>query len=135
MGIDETISHSIAQEGANLILFARTGVGKYPTKMNTKKRGTEDYQDKLKAIATNIQQRYPASKIIHKAVDVQRYEVVESVVSTCAKELGGIDILINNVSIQTHLKGKKKKKRKKKAGSHAIDIQGRTSSRSTGCIP
>lgn len=72
---------------ANLILFARSEVGKYPTKMNTKKSGTGDYQDKLEAIATSIQEQYPASKITHKAVDVQCYEVVESAVSTCAKEL------------------------------------------------
>ncbi|PYH82632.1 NAD(P)-binding protein [Aspergillus uvarum CBS 121591] len=80
MGIGEAIANSVAEQGANLILFARS-------------------EDKLKALASRIQEQHPSVKIISKAVDIQSYEAVESAMNSVTQELNQIDILINNAGL------------------------------------
>ncbi|RDW94096.1 SDR family oxidoreductase [Aspergillus mulundensis] len=78
MGIGEAIVRKVAAEGANLALFARS-------------------VDKLQGITADLQGKNPRSKVLYKAIDLQSYEAVEKAVSETVKELGDIDILINNV--------------------------------------
>ncbi|KAL4968028.1 SDR family oxidoreductase [Aspergillus stella-maris] len=80
MGIGETIARRVASEGANVALFARS-------------------QDKLQAIAEDLQKKSPSSKVIFKAIDLQNYEVVEKAVGGTVKEIGQIDILVNNAGL------------------------------------
>ncbi|KAL4820710.1 hypothetical protein BDW67DRAFT_153052 [Aspergillus spinulosporus] len=80
MGIGEAIARRVAAEGSNLALIARS-------------------EDKLKGIAVDLQKRYPRSKVIFKPIDLQIYESVEIAVNETVKELGDIDILINNAGL------------------------------------
>ncbi|KAL4944826.1 hypothetical protein BDV06DRAFT_219890 [Aspergillus oleicola] len=80
MGIGETIARRVAVEGANIALFARS-------------------QDKMQAIAGDLQKKSPSLKVIFKAIDLQNYEVVEKAVSEVVKEFGQIDILVNNAGL------------------------------------
>ncbi|KAL5000465.1 hypothetical protein BDV10DRAFT_162086 [Aspergillus recurvatus] len=80
MGIGESIARKIAAEGANLALFARS-------------------EDKLKGITADLQKQYQSSKVIFKAIDLQSYEPVEKAVNETVRELGDIDILINNAGL------------------------------------
>ncbi|RAL14666.1 NAD(P)-binding protein [Aspergillus homomorphus CBS 101889] len=81
MGFGEAIANSVAQQGATyLILFARSG-------------------DKVQALAVEIQEQHPSSRIIREAVDNQSYEAVNATVQSSTKALGQIDILINNADL------------------------------------
>ncbi|KAL4759051.1 SDR family oxidoreductase [Aspergillus foveolatus] len=80
MGIGEAIARRVAAEGSNLALIARS-------------------EDKLKGIAADLQKQYPSSKVVIKATDLQSYESVENAINETVKELGDIDILINNAGL------------------------------------
>ncbi|KAL4920309.1 hypothetical protein BDW62DRAFT_199032 [Aspergillus aurantiobrunneus] len=80
MGIGEAFARIVAAEGANLALFARS-------------------KDKLQGITADLQKKYPSSKVIFKAIDLQSYEAVEKAVSETTNEIGTIDILINNAGL------------------------------------
>ncbi|KAE8164459.1 NADP-dependent L-serine/L-allo-threonine dehydrogenase ydfG [Aspergillus tamarii] len=80
MGIGEAIAWKVADEGGTLILLARS-------------------QDKLEQITTRIQGKYPALKATFRTVDLQNYDTIEEEVTKAVKELGHIDILINNAGL------------------------------------
>ncbi|KAL3434602.1 hypothetical protein BDV09DRAFT_87804 [Aspergillus tetrazonus] len=80
MGIGEAIARRAAAEGSNLALIARS-------------------EDKLKGLAADLQKQYPSSKVVIKATDLQSYESVENAINETVKELGDIDILINNAGL------------------------------------
>ncbi|KAJ4292545.1 hypothetical protein N0V90_009208 [Kalmusia sp. IMI 367209] len=81
IGIGAAIAHRLAQEGANLILFARTG-------------------DRLKALAQEIQSKVgPSIKIFTTAVDVSSHSAVIAAVANVVKETGPINVLINNAGL------------------------------------
>ncbi|KAL4774164.1 hypothetical protein BDW60DRAFT_205342 [Aspergillus nidulans var. acristatus] len=80
MGIGEAIARRVAAEGSNLALIARS-------------------EDKLKGIAADLQKQYPSSKVVIKATDLKSYGSVEKAVNKTVKELGDIDVLINNAGL------------------------------------
>lgn len=55
-------------------------------------------QDKLVQLKERLQGAAQGVKITHRAVDVGNYTDVEDAVSSSIKEMGHIDILINNVT-------------------------------------
>lgn len=79
IGIGEAIATSLVEQGANLILVSRS----------------EDKLVKMveKLLAIN------KVKIAYRAVDVGNYDQVEAAVSSSIKEVGEIDILINNAGL------------------------------------
>lgn len=80
MGIGEAIARRVTAEGANVALFARS-------------------KDKLQGITADLQKEHPSTKVIFKVIDLQSYEAVENAVNETAKEIGTIDILINNAGL------------------------------------
>lgn len=80
LGIGKAIAQAVAKEGANLILFSRS-------------------EDKLKAVADDLKSLSSDSKIIYRAVDVGNHEAVDAAVASSVKELGDIDVLINNAGL------------------------------------
>ncbi|KAM0554912.1 hypothetical protein ACHAPJ_006648 [Fusarium lateritium] len=79
MGIGEAIATSLAQEGANLILLARS-------------------EDKLQDLTKKLAGSHPG-KFIYRAVDISDYTAVERAVTSSAEEIGEIDILVNNAGL------------------------------------
>lgn len=55
------------------------------------------FKDKLAKLRDDIHQQHPDLKIIYRAADVGKFEEVDAAVESSVQELGGIDILINNV--------------------------------------
>jgi 3-hydroxy acid dehydrogenase/malonic semialdehyde reductase len=53
-------------------------------------------QDKLAELAKKLATSYKTQKITYKAFDVGDYEAVDSAVASAIKEVGPIDILVNN---------------------------------------
>lgn len=80
MGIGATIAKRLASESANLILFARS-------------------EDKLKNVAEACQVAKSDIKVHTASVDVSNQEALAKAVSDAVKELGPIDILINNAGL------------------------------------
>lgn len=78
-GIGKAIARAFAQEGANLILFARR-------------------QEKLSALAEMLKEEFGAKVHIAKC-DVRNYEEVENAISSIPKEFADIDILVNNAGL------------------------------------
>jgi 3-hydroxy acid dehydrogenase / malonic semialdehyde reductase len=54
-------------------------------------------QDKLEALTQTLSTSYPSSKFVYKALDIADFDAVDSAVASAVKEVGEIDILINNV--------------------------------------
>ncbi|KAH7193989.1 uncharacterized protein B0J16DRAFT_412514 [Fusarium flagelliforme] len=79
MGIGETIASSLAEQGANLILFARS-------------------EDKLAAITTKLASSN-SGKFTYRAVDISDYDAVDGAVASSVEEIGEINILINNAGL------------------------------------
>jgi len=79
MGIGAAIARSLAASGANLALFSRS-------------------EDKLQALAEEIKSSHQEVKVTYRAVDVGDHEAVNKAVASVVKEMGEIDVLINNVS-------------------------------------
>ena len=82
MGIGAAIARSLAASGANLALFSRS-------------------EDKLQALAEEIKSAHEGVKVTYRAVDVGDHEAVDKEVASVVKEMGEIDVLINNVSSRT----------------------------------
>ncbi|KAJ5102199.1 Short-chain dehydrogenase/reductase SDR [Penicillium alfredii] len=80
MGIGESIARALAKSDANLILVSRS-------------------EDKLAKLTTELSAQHPQIKVIYRAVDVGNYEAVDAAVETSVRELGSIDILINNAGL------------------------------------
>ncbi|KAF2762099.1 NAD(P)-binding protein [Pseudovirgaria hyperparasitica] len=79
MGIGREIAKSLAAEGCNVVLFARTA-------------------EKLEDLTAEIQ-KTATSKVIYRSVDVQQYDSVKAGVDSAVNELGEIDILVNNAGL------------------------------------
>ncbi|KAJ5488634.1 hypothetical protein N7539_003524 [Penicillium diatomitis] len=79
MGIGERIARSLAKEGSNLILLARS-------------------EDKLLSLKDQLLQQHPGIKVVYRAADVGSHEAVDAVIQSVIEEMGHIDILINNAS-------------------------------------
>ncbi|THX68037.1 NADP-dependent L-serine/L-allo-threonine dehydrogenase ydfG [Aureobasidium pullulans] len=77
MGIGAAIARSLAASGANLALFSRS-------------------EDKLQALAEEIKSAHEGVKVTYRAVDVGDHEAVDKAVLSVVKEMGEIDVLINN---------------------------------------
>ncbi|PQE21601.1 hypothetical protein CJF32_00004266 [Rutstroemia sp. NJR-2017a WRK4] len=79
-GIGRQIALALAEKGANLILFART-------------------ESKLAELSTEIQEKHTGVKVNYASVDIQDYDAVKAGVDKAIKEVGDIDILINNAGL------------------------------------
>ncbi|OBW69637.1 MAG: Uncharacterized protein AUREO_003090 [Aureobasidium pullulans] len=80
MGIGAAIARSLAASGANLALFSRS-------------------EDKLQALAEEIKSAHEGVKVTYRAVDVGNHEAVDKAVASVVKEMGEIDVLINNAGL------------------------------------
>ncbi|KEQ85086.1 NADP-dependent L-serine/L-allo-threonine dehydrogenase ydfG [Aureobasidium pullulans EXF-150] len=80
MGIGAAIARSLAASGANLALFSRS-------------------DDKLQALAEEIKSAHEGVKVTYRAVDVGDHEAVDNAVASVVKEMGEIDVLINNAGL------------------------------------
>ncbi|TIA57490.1 NADP-dependent L-serine/L-allo-threonine dehydrogenase ydfG [Aureobasidium pullulans] len=80
MGIGAAIARSLAASGANLALFSRS-------------------EDKLQALAEEIKSAHEGVKVTYRAVDVGDHEAVDKAVASVVKEMGEIDVLINNAGL------------------------------------
>lgn len=78
-GIGKSCAYSFAEEGANLILFARR-------------------EEKLVEIAEDIKKKYAVSVFIAQC-DVRNYNEVESKINSLPEDFAQIDILINNAGL------------------------------------
>lgn len=57
-------------------------------------------QDKLAKLADELNKQYPQIKAIYRTADVGNYNEVDTAVESSIKEMGSINILINNVLLQ-----------------------------------
>lgn len=80
MGIGAAIARRLAQEGTNLILFARS-------------------TDKLHTMVKKLQDESPTTKVLISRVDVSNHTSVSTAVQNAATQLGPIDILVNNAGL------------------------------------
>ncbi|HBR15616.1 MAG TPA: hypothetical protein DD723_08795 [Candidatus Omnitrophica bacterium] len=80
-GIGKAIALKLAEFGANLVLAART-------------------QDVLDETVREIKSKHKV-KVIGLATDVSRLEDLQRLTDTAMKELGGVDILINNAGVSS----------------------------------
>ncbi|THW48666.1 NADP-dependent L-serine/L-allo-threonine dehydrogenase ydfG [Aureobasidium pullulans] len=80
MGIGAAIARSLAASGSNLALFSRS-------------------EDKLQALAEEIKSAHEGVKVTYRAVDVGDHEAVDKAVASVVKEMGEIDVLINNAGL------------------------------------
>lgn len=80
MGIGAAIAKRLAAESATLILFARSA-------------------DKLKAFADKLKIENDGLKVFTATVDVQDHQQLSSAVTNIVKEVGHIDVLINNAGL------------------------------------
>ncbi|THZ00938.1 NADP-dependent L-serine/L-allo-threonine dehydrogenase ydfG [Aureobasidium pullulans] len=80
MGIGAAIARSLAASGANLALFSRS-------------------EDKLQALAEEIKSAHEGVKVTYRAVDVGDHEAVDKAVASVVKEMGEINVLINNAGL------------------------------------
>jgi 3-oxoacyl-[acyl-carrier protein] reductase len=80
-GIGKAVAEKIAQQGANVVIAAR--------KQQTLDEAVNDIQSKVDG------------KVLGVSTDVSRLEDLQRLVETADKELGGIDILINNAGISS----------------------------------
>ncbi|OQE44436.1 hypothetical protein PENCOP_c002G02129 [Penicillium coprophilum] len=80
MGIGEATARALAKASANLILLSRS-------------------EDKLAKLTDELSKQYPQIRVIYRTADVGNYEEVDTAVDSSVKELGGIDILINNAGL------------------------------------
>ncbi|OBT83117.1 hypothetical protein VE02_08070 [Pseudogymnoascus sp. 03VT05] len=80
IGIGKQIALALAEKGASLILFSRT-------------------ESKLADLSESIKSKYPGTKVYYAPVDIQDYEGVKAGVKNAIKEMGDIDILINNAGL------------------------------------
>lgn len=99
MGIGEAIASSLVEAGVNVILFSRSQVSPSPHPQSHQMiwlifPGKK--QDKLQQLQEKLSAKNNV-KITYRAVDVGNYEEVDAAVSSSIKEMGDIDILINNV--------------------------------------
>jgi len=80
IGIGAAIAKRLAAESATLILFARS-------------------EDKLKACAEELKNDHAGLKVFTTTVDVQDHKALSTAVSNIVKEVGHIDVLINNAGL------------------------------------
>lgn len=80
MGIGAAIARRLAAESATLILLARSG-------------------DKLEAFAEDLRKANEGLTVVTTVVDVQDHKALSTAVSNIVKELGHIDVLINNAGL------------------------------------
>lgn len=57
-------------------------------------------QDKLAKLADDLNKQYPEIKAIYRTADVGNYNEVDTAVESSVKEMGSINVLINNVLSQ-----------------------------------
>ncbi|MFY7848420.1 MAG: SDR family NAD(P)-dependent oxidoreductase, partial [Bacteroidia bacterium] len=74
-GIGKAIAHRYAAEGANVFI-------------------TDIREDRLLAVADEIKQA--GGKVAFQAGDLADENAVQSLIDTCRKQLGEVDILVNN---------------------------------------
>ena len=77
MGIGETIARSLAAAGAKLAIISRS-------------------EDKLASLTKELRSSNNID-VIYKTLDVGDHKAVDEAVASVVKELGEIDVLINNV--------------------------------------
>lgn len=80
MGIGAAIARRLADESATLILFARS-------------------EDKLKTVADDLRSSHSDLEIFTTVVDVQSYDSLSTAVTNVVKQVGHIDVLINNAGL------------------------------------
>ncbi|CAG7916620.1 unnamed protein product [Penicillium olsonii] len=80
MGIGEAIALALAENGMNLALLARS-------------------KDKLENVCVKIQQKCPSVRVRVFPVDIQNNLEVDAAVQSAIKELGDIEVLINNAGL------------------------------------
>lgn len=78
-GIGETIAKSLAEEGANVVLVART-------------------EEKLQKIKDNINNKKNGQAMV-VAIDVSNRLSVEAMVDNVVKTFGSVDVLVNNAGL------------------------------------
>ena len=79
-GIGEQLAHQFAARGYHLALAARR-------------------VDSLVALQQQLIAKHPGIRVEVRALDVNQYETVASVVEDCAASLGGLDIVVANAGI------------------------------------
>lgn len=116
MGIGEAIASSLVEAGANLILFSRSEVSHQPSIIRENVQILTLYKDKLQELKERLSTNSNV-KIIYRTVDVGDFHSVDKAVASSAKEMGEIDILINNViSYPSHQKNFNLNANKNQAG-------------------
>ncbi len=75
-GIGMSCAYKFAEEGSNLVLFARR-------------------TDKLESVAKDIEAKYGV-KVFYSKLDVRNFNDVKNIIDTLPAEFSNIDILINN---------------------------------------
>ncbi|OLN83355.1 NADP-dependent 3-hydroxy acid dehydrogenase 2 [Colletotrichum chlorophyti] len=80
MGIGEAIASALAEHGVNVALVSRS-------------------KDKLETVRSHIIAKFPEVKVGVYPVDVQNQSEIEKAVKAAIRELGDIDILINNAGL------------------------------------
>jgi NAD(P)-dependent dehydrogenase (short-subunit alcohol dehydrogenase family) len=76
-GIGYAVATELLAEGAAVAICSRTAA-------------------ELKTAADELRARYPSSTVVDVVADVTAADQVESLVSECAEQLGGLDVLVNN---------------------------------------
>jgi 3-hydroxy acid dehydrogenase/malonic semialdehyde reductase len=80
IGIGASIAKRLAAESANLILLARS-------------------EDKLQALAQELQRTYPDLKVHTASVDISDHAALTKAVTSLVSTTGPIDVLINNAGL------------------------------------
>jgi len=80
IGIGASVAKRLAAESANLILLARS-------------------EDKLQALAQDLQRTYPGLKVQTASVDISDHSALTKAVTSVVSSSGPIDVLINNAGL------------------------------------
>jgi citronellol/citronellal dehydrogenase len=119
-GIGKAIGIRLAREGANIVIAAKTA------EPNSKLEGTI-------FTAAEEMMKAGASKALPLQLDIRYEDNIKEAVATAVKELGGIDILINNASA-INLSPVEQTEAKRYDLMHGINVRG-TFFVSQACIP
>ena len=119
-GIGKAIGIKLAKEGANIVIAAKT------TEPNSKLDGTI-------FTAADEMTKAGAPKALPLQLDIRFEDSIKEAVATAVKELGGIDILINNASA-INLSPVEQTEAKRYDLMHGINVRG-TFFVSQACIP
>lgn len=97
MGIGEAIAMTLAENGMNVALLARSGVCISITLVP--QESLTRNQPKLEAVKARIESKCPNIKVRAYSVDIQSHAEVNAAVELIVSALGDIEVLINNVSL------------------------------------